>query len=135
MPTTSSRGPEEEITAGEGAVGALVALSRAMHATRGRRVVCLLVLLWVLNFFDLAYTIHAHQTGMFYELNPVARGLLDSPWALTGFKCVAVAIGSVILILLRRHRLTELAAWLLCLAYMSLAIRWLNFCAILQASQ
>ena len=96
---------------------------------------CLLAVLWVLNFFDLAYTIHAHQTGKFFELNPVARGLLNSPWALAGFKCLAVGLGSVILMSLRRHRLTELAAWLLCLAYLALAIRWLNFCQTLQAHQ
>ena len=135
MPTTSSRGPEEEITAGGQAAGVLVAISRAVHATRGRRVISLLVVLWVLNFFDLAYTIHAHQTGQFFELNPVARGMLDSPWILAGFKCLAVALGSVILIALRRHRLAELAAWLLCLAYVALAIRWLNFCTILHANQ
>ena len=135
MPTITSSGPEEEITARSEAGGAVAAICRAVHATRPRRVIALLIFLWVLNLFDLAYTILAHQTGYLFELNPIARDLLDSPWVLTGFKFVAVITGSVILVCLRRHRLSELAAWFLCLVYVALAIRWLDFCNVLFASQ
>jgi len=135
MPTVGSRGPEEEVAARAGFVGAVAAVCRAVHATRPRRVVSLLVLVWVLNLFDLAYTIQAHRTGHFHELNPIARDLLDRPWALAGFKLAAVSAGSMILLSLRRHRLTELATWFLLLAYTALAIRWLDVCTILLARQ
>lgn len=135
MPTVTSSGPEEEVTAQGGIAGAVAGICRAVQATRPRRVVSLLVLLWVLNIFDLAYTIQAHRTGHFLELNPIARDLLYSPWALAGFKLVAVSVGSVILLCLRRHRLAELATWFLLLAYASLTIRWLDVCTILLARQ
>ena len=133
IPTTTS-GESEDEPAGEGkAACAIAAICRVARARRPRRVVALLILLWVLNLFDLAYTIQAHQTGHFHELNPIARDLLDSPWVLAGFKLLAVLLGSLILLHLRRHRLAELAAWFLCLAYVALVLRWLDFCKALFA--
>lgn len=133
LPTVDTHGPGEEIRTRGRAGNALARIFRALQASRSRRVIALLIVLCVLNLFDLAYTIGAHGAGHFHELNPIARGLLDNPWLLASFKCLAVATGTVILVCLRRHRLAELAAWLLCLAYVALAIEWLDYCKALFA--
>jgi len=111
--------------------GLLAAVRRATVGTRSRRVCCLLAALWLLNGFDLAYTILAHQIGHFPELNPFARPLLDSPWALGAFKMAAVVLGSVILFLLRRQRIAEYVSWGLVLIYTALAFRWMRYYAMI----
>ena len=92
----------------------------------------LLVLLWILNAFDLAYTILAHRIGGFEELNPFARGLLHPSWALVAFKLATVTLGTGILLALRRHRLTEGVCWGLCLIYTALAFTWMTYFSILR---
>jgi len=106
-------------------------LCRALVATRPRRVFSALVILWILNFFDLTYTIIANQIGGFEELNPMARLFLEPSWTLVAFKIGTVLFGSVILWTLRRHRITELVCWLLCLLYTGLAFTWVKYYSIL----
>lgn len=131
--TAASGEPGEKTAAPGRSARAAAAIRQAVRTTRPRRVIGLLIILWVLNIFDLAYTIPAHRTGHLHELNPIARDLLDSPWVLAGFKLLAVSASTVILVYLRRLRLAELAAWFLCLVYVALAIRWLDFCTALFA--
>ena len=107
------------------------AVLQATVGTRSRRVCCLLAVLWLLNGFDLIYTILANQIGHFPELNPVARPLLDNVWALSAFKAGAVALGSIILFVLRKHRITEFVTWSLVLVYTALAFRWMRYYAML----
>ena len=133
VPTATTAAHDERTPAGGKTPNALVRACRALQASRSRRVIALLVLLWALNFFDLAYTICAHRAGHFHELNPIARGMLEHPWLLAAFKVLGVATGTTILACLRRHRLAELAAWLLVLAYVALTIEWLDYCAALFA--
>ena len=119
-----SGSPEQAPSPG---AGLMAALRRAAKTTRGRRVVYLLLLLWVLNLFALTATILAHQIGGFAERNPIARQMLDASWLLTTFKLSMVGLGSVILFLLRRHRLTEMVCWLLAMVYTALAFSWLTY--------
>ena len=115
----------------DGSHGLLHTLQYLALATRPRRIVALIILLWILNFFDLTYTIFAHEIGGFEELNPLAHRLLDTSWLLTAFKLGAVAGGSTILLLLRRHRIAELVCWCLCVVYTVLAFMWMKYYSIL----
>ena len=39
--------------------------------------ILLVLCIWLLNAFDLAFTVYAHQQGVLHEANPVARGMLE----------------------------------------------------------
>ena len=94
---------------------------------RGRRVVLLLVLLWLLNGFDLLLTIMANQLADFNEANPLARLMLAHPYGVIAFKIGAVAFASAVMIVFRRHRVVELACWGVCMVYVVLAVVWMSF--------
>ncbi|GAH36653.1 unnamed protein product [marine sediment metagenome] len=93
-------------------------------ARRARRVFLMVVFLWVLNIGDLTMTMIAHRLGQFEELNPVARGLLDCPAALTVFKLALLALSSGIFLAFRRVRLTEIACGGMCCVYTALTFVW-----------
>lgn len=88
------------------------------------RVLVLLSTIWVLNLFDLCYTLLEANGRHFRELNPVAAYLLDHPHALVLYKASLVTIGSVILLSHRRVRLVEFSCWFVLAAYVYVAIRW-----------
>ena len=94
---------------------------------RRRRVVILLVTIWVLNASDLAFTIMANRIGHFNEMNPLARAILDHPHALTAFKFGAVSFATVVLLLYRDHHWVELACWGLVVVYMLLGLVWFKY--------
>jgi uncharacterized protein DUF5658 len=91
---------------------------------RATRVLAVLSLIWVLNFFDLSYTVLESSGRHFRELNPVAAALLESPIALVAYKAALVAVGSTILLLYRNVRVVEWGSWLVLAAYVWVAIRW-----------
>ena len=96
--------------------------------TRPRRVLWVLAAVWVLNGFDLGFTIVAHAYGHFTELNPIAAGMLSQPWYyVTAFKFISLSGGSIILLMLCRHKVAELGSWLLLTAYLFVAIRWYDY--------
>lgn len=99
----------------------------ALAERRANRVILLVVLLWILNAFDLAFTIIAHDLGGFREANPLAAAVLGHPYRLVAFKLALVAFGSVVLLALRRRPVAELACWLLCGVYMVLGIVWMIY--------
>ncbi len=94
---------------------------------RARRVLLLLILLGMLNLFDLSNTILAHQLGGFEEINPLARQLLDISPLLVAFKLLLVGGGAVLLWLCRGHWLGEVACWFLCGIYTVLAFVWVAY--------
>ena len=71
-------------------------LRRRIIPSRSRRVYAALVLLWVLNIFDLVVTLLRVQAGGFEEANPVARMLLSSPAGLAAWKLVLLTAATVI---------------------------------------
>jgi len=91
---------------------------------RSGRVIALVLVLVVLNLFDLAFTLLAHDIGGFEERNPIARLLLDHRVGLIAFKLAAVASASIIFIAFRRHWLAEAACWGFCLFYIGLSVIW-----------
>ena len=92
---------------------------------RAHRVILLLVVIWGLNAFDLGFTLHQAPSIHFVEMNPLAAQLLDAPpAALFMYKFSLVGAGTVILVSLRRHAVSELACWFLLAAYFYVTARW-----------
>ena len=101
---------------------------RGYRLTRTRRVLWVLAAVWVLNMFDLGFTIVAHVYGHFTELNPIAASMLSGPWYhLATFKFVTLAAGTIILLMLARHKVAELGSWLLLATYVFVAARWYRY--------
>jgi hypothetical protein len=103
--------------------------SLELLAGRRRRVGQLLALLWILSLADLFFTIWAHRFTPFYELNPIARALLESGaiGLLIWFKLVMTATGSTIFWRTRRHGRAELALWAIVIVYVVLALQWSSY--------
>lgn len=96
----------------------------AVHS-RSRRVILLVLGIWLLNGFDLALTCLAHDQGLLQEGNPVARYFLASgTYSLVLFKVGLVLIGSYPLLRFRKARITELGTLVILFAYASLAFHW-----------
>lgn len=92
---------------------------------RPRRVLLVLAAMWVLNLFDLGFTLVEAGRSHFHELNPVAARFLTQPsYVLAAYKAVLVGIGSSILLALSRRRIAEVTAWFLLGVYILVAIRW-----------
>ncbi len=96
---------------------------------RSQRVLYVLAAIWVLNFFDLGFTITESKAKLFRELNPLAATMMDHPHALVLYKTSLVVIGSWLLLRYRRRRLTELACWLLLATNGYVGIRWQQYYA------
>lgn len=96
--------------------------------SRSRRVLLLLGGVWVLNAFDLGYTMLESTRQHFVELNPVASALLKGPdhW-IVAYKAGLVIGGSSILLALRRFALAEYSCWLLFGAYCYVGGLWSRY--------
>lgn len=103
---------------------------RRFHENRPRRVLLLLTAVWIVQAFDLGFTLVAHREEAFEELNPAAD------WALQRgaigaivFKVVLVLLGSVILWCCRKRILSECLLWLVFAACVGLSLRWRDYFA------
>ncbi len=103
------------------------ALRQDANACRARRVVLLILALWLINLADLGLTLCARDIGGFHELNPVARPLIGSTSALVIFKLSLVSISSLIMLTYRRHLWTELGCWVLIAVYTGLSFVWVQY--------
>lgn len=92
---------------------------------RSRRVILLVLAIWLINAFDLVLTVLAHGQGLLTEENPLARALLDmgTP-SLVLFKVGLVLIGSYPLLRFRMARITEMGSVVILVAYTFLAVHW-----------
>jgi len=105
--------------------GWLPRLADWMAESRTHRVIVLVLAIWLLNGFDLVFTILAYQQGLLHEENPVARQLLrQGPWSISFYKIAMVLIGSYPLLRFRAARITELGALVVLIAYATLAVHW-----------
>lgn len=94
-------------------------------AARSHRVICLVMGIWLLNGFDLVFTLLSYKHGLLQEQNPIARLMLGhGTSSIVVFKVGLVLIGSYPLLRFRRLRLAELAAYVVLAAYVFLAVRW-----------
>lgn len=96
---------------------------------RTRRILELLVVLWILALADLFFTIWAQIFTPFTELNPVANHLVihNRFLMLTICKVGLTGVGTAIFWYLRKQRPAELALWLVVMCYVALTFRWSNY--------
>lgn len=113
--------------------GTLRPVGRSWHArlihwaadARSHRVICLVLAIWLLNGFDLTFTILAHEQGVLHEQNPLAQKFLSNGNAsVISFKVGLVLIGSYPLLRYRQARITEMATLVILIAYGLLAVHW-----------
>ncbi|KPK86048.1 MAG: hypothetical protein AMJ81_02160 [Phycisphaerae bacterium SM23_33] len=99
----------------------------APQARRARRVALLLAGAWLINGFDLAFTLLATGHRHFVELNPIAASIIHNTPALVAYKVFFVAFGSLILLRFRTRLLTEVGCWSVCAIYSGLAGMWWRY--------
>jgi hypothetical protein len=88
-------------------------------------VLLVLAAVWVINIFDLGYTLAESLYSGFVEMNPVAARLIGaSPVVLVGYKTALLAISSTILLIYRRYRVAELGCWFLLAVYVHVGVCW-----------
>lgn len=98
---------------------------RWLAAARSHRVVCLIAGIWLINAFDLIFTILSHQQGLLVEQNPLARQMLAQGIpSLVLYKIGLVFIGSYPILKFRTARISEWGALIVLIAYTTLAVRW-----------
>ena len=85
------------------------------------------ILLVLLNGFDLGLSLVAQQAGSFLELNPLGTKLIENPAYLAAFKLTALLTSCLILLSLRRYHGAQTASWWLCLVCTILTFRWLTY--------
>lgn len=107
------------------------ALRRRLFATRPRRVVLALIVVWVVSVFDVLFTFLAHQIGDFQEANPMAREFIHALESLVVYKIATVGPASLLLLLLWNRKLTEIACWIGCGCYLLLSLLWVVYFALL----
>jgi len=92
---------------------------------RSHRVIVLVLGIWLLNGFDLALTVLAHQQGILHEQNPLANRLLQQgTWSILLYKTGLVLLGSYPLLRFRRARVAEMAAIIIWVVYAAVAVHW-----------
>ena len=94
---------------------------------RRRRVLLILVLIWIVGVFDLVFTLMARKIDGFHEANPLARQFIDSPGALAIFKFASLSLATVIFLLFSRRLITEIGCWFVAGVYVVLAFVWLIY--------
>jgi hypothetical protein len=92
-----------------------------------RTVVRSIVALVVLNLADLGFTSLLVPTRSFVELNPLADSLLDSLPMLILVKSALIGGGTLLLLLLWRHKIAQLASWGTAVTYVFAAMWWVMY--------
>lgn len=96
-----------------------------------RQVVWLVILIVVLNVYDLLCTLCASSAGGLWELNPLACEVVDNMAMIVTFK-ISLTVGAAILLLvMRHHRLAQIGSWWASVLYTVLMVRWATFNSIL----
>jgi hypothetical protein len=96
---------------------------------RHRRMFQLIAFLWLCSAADLFLTVWAHRFTPLIEMNPLARGLLETGaiGLLVVYKGAMTLLGSSLLWWNRKHGRAELALWGMVFVHILLAIRWSNY--------
>jgi hypothetical protein len=107
-------------------------LATTDRSYRARRVVESLGIIWLLCLADLFFTLWAHAFTPFYELNPIARSMLqaDQIGLLILFKLGATAAATLIFWRLRNQPQTETALWLMVSVYTLVLVKWSNYTTV-----
>jgi hypothetical protein len=125
MPLTTSQ-PLSELAPRLGRhAGPVTQTAEWALSARARRVIVLLLGVWILNAFDLGLTVQAQADGVLHEGNPIARALLSwGAGALLAFKATIVLGTSLVLFRYRRRLCAELATAFALVVYALVAVQW-----------
>ncbi len=109
------------------ALGALTRASDPPAPHRARRLLLLLLGVWLVNLFDLGFTLVATEQRLMTELNPVARLVMNwGTGAVVIYKLLLLIVGSAVLWWQRHRLLTELVLWGYAVVCVGLAVHWQN---------
>ncbi len=92
-----------------------------------RTVVSSIIALVVLNLADLGFTSLLVPTRSFVELNPFADSLMSSLPMLILVKLALIGGGTLLLLLLWRHKVAQLASWGTAVTYVFAAMWWVMY--------
>jgi len=92
-----------------------------------RQVIWLVVLIAVLNVYDLACTVFASNVGGLWELNPFAGSIINQKSGIVVFKLGMTAGAAILLLVTRRYRLAQVGSWWIGVLYTVLILRWTTF--------
>lgn len=88
------------------------------------RTTTLLAVLTTLSVFDFALTHSQLARGNFSEANLLAANVIHCPASLAVYKAALFGCGAAIMYRLRRHRLNEVALWILAVSFGGLMVWW-----------
>jgi len=104
--------------------------AKVLSSTACRQVIWLVVLIVILNLYDLVCTLFAHGVGGLWELNPFAGRLMQDAPMIVMFKLSLTAGAAILFLLTRHHRLTQIGSWWAGVVYTVLILRWTTFNSI-----
>lgn len=90
-----------------------------------------LLLMLGMSSIDLFWTILGSQAGVMREVNPIAAGMIQSPYQLIVFKIGATCVGCGILYAWRQRTQIQNATWWMCLVCVLLTFRWVVFSSVM----
>lgn len=96
-----------------------------------RQVIFLVVLIVVLNIYDLICTIFANGAGGLWEINPFAGELIQHGPSIVAFKLTLTIGAAVLFVVTRCHRLAQIGSYWFGVLYTVLILRWITFNSIL----
>ena len=96
-----------------------------------RQVIFLVVLIVVLNIYDLICTIFANGAGGLWEINPFAGDLVRHGPSIVAFKLTLTIGAAAVLLVARCHRLAQIGSYWFGVLYTVLILRWITFNSIL----
>jgi hypothetical protein len=101
--------------------------AKVLSKSSCRQVIWLVILIAVLNIYDLVCTLIASSMGSIWELNPFASPIMHQNSEIVLFK-LGLTVGAVILLLVtRRNRLAQIGSWWGGVLYTVLILRWSTF--------
>jgi hypothetical protein len=105
----------------------VVPARRWVRLHRARRAVYWLIVIWTLNFFDVAFTINATKTGRFVEANPLVKDFVirSELWSIFAYKLMFLLLASWLFVRNRRYWFCELGLAISTLAYLAVSVMWL----------
>jgi hypothetical protein len=104
--------------------------AKVLSSTACRQVVWLVVLIVILNLYDLVCTLFAQGVGGLWELNPFASRLMQDVSMVVIFKLALTAGAAILFLATRHHRLTQVGSWWVGVVYTVLILRWTTFNSI-----
>jgi hypothetical protein len=104
--------------------------AKVLSGNACRQVIWLVVLIVILNLYDLVCTLFAHGVGGLWELNPFAGRLIQDVPMVVMFKLALTAGAAILFLVTRHHRLTQIGSWWIGVVYTVLILRWTTFNSI-----